>query len=352
MPLLNKTEKRTFITSLKFANVKDIKQNYNEPAVLYNNGKWIMTSCLRCTSPRCIKYIDSDISCDYFSDFPYERDLKVCPVDAIKWDYNTELPKINNEKCIGCGICANRCPVGAIYKENNIMKIAQKECSDYIRVPINHKNIEEHKGVIRELDKIYWQHRFQKESDTIMDNIYQKLSLYDGRSSVPNVLVRNLIIALNYECAISRTGDVYTRMDAVYSSTVKPECNGVVEIEFGRDTLEASRGILDDIAVMHSRKKLDKKDNAALVVCLSFPNKRQGYFQVIKDINKILDLKIQTISVGALLILVWNGCSVNFLTRDFYVDFDNLSIRKVIEFRVNRALNLSEGKLGILEPEK
>lgn len=141
-------------------------------------------------------------------------------------------------------------------------------------------------------------------------------------------------------------------MDAVYSSKIKPKCSGVVEIEFGRDTLEASRGILDDIAVMHSRNNLGKKDNAALVVCLSFPNKRQGYFQVIKDIHRVLDLKIQTISLGALLLLVWNGAAVNFLSREFYVDFDNLRIRGITEFRLNRHVLLSEGKLGILEPEK
>ena len=125
-----------------------------------------------------------------------------------------------------------------------------------------------------------------------------------------------------------------------------------MEIEFGRDTLEASRGILDDIAVMHSRNHLDKNDNAALVVCLSFPNKRQGYFQVIKDIHRVLGLKIQTISLGALLLLMWNSAAVNFLSREFYVDFDHLSIREITEFRLDRRVNLSEGRLGILEPEK
>lgn len=67
------------------------------------------------------------------------------------------------------------------------------------------------------------------------------------------------------------------------------ECKGVVEIEPGRDMLEASRGIRDDIAVMHSKNNLDKNDNATLVVCLSFPNKRQICLQVSKDIDRWLD---------------------------------------------------------------
>lgn len=69
------------------------------------------------------------------------------------------------------------------------------------------------------------------------------------------------------------------------------ECNGVVEIELGRDTLEASRGILDDIAVIHSKNNLDKNDNVALVVYLSFPNKRQICLQVSKDVNRVVGLK-------------------------------------------------------------
>lgn len=325
MPLLTKAKQRTVISALRDSNVRDIEQNYNEPAKLWCNEKWITAACLRCSDQRCIRYIDAEISCGSFSDFPYERNLNVCPVDAIKWNFEKELPEIENGKCIGCGLCAARCPVGAIFKADNKMKVSAPESDDYIDLPINYENLVKHKFFVQEVDKIYWNHQFQKESDRIMEEIYEKISHYDGRSMVPNVLVRNLIIALNHECAISRAGDIYTRMDAVYSSKIKPKCSGVVEIEFGRDTLEASRGILDDIAVMHSRNNLDKKDNAALVVCLSFPNKRQGYFQVIKDIHRVLDLKIQTISLGALLLLVWNGAAVNFLSREFYVDFDNLS---------------------------
>ena len=120
------------------------------------------------------------------------------------------------------------------------MKVSAPESDDYIDLPINYENLVKHKYFVQEVDKIYWNHQFQKESDRIMGEIYEKISHYDGRSMVPNVLVRNLIIALNHECAISRAGDIYTRMDAVYSSKIKPKCSGVVEIEFGRDTLEAS----------------------------------------------------------------------------------------------------------------
>ena len=75
MPLLTKAKQRTVISALRDSNVRDIEQNYNEPAKLWCNEKWITAACLRCSDQRCIRYIDAEISCGSFSDFPYERNL-------------------------------------------------------------------------------------------------------------------------------------------------------------------------------------------------------------------------------------------------------------------------------------
>ena len=133
------------------SDVKAVDQKYNEPARLWCNEEWVTAGCLRCTDPRCMKFIDAEISCRHFPDFSYERDLNVCPVGAIKWNFDKELPEIDNHSCIGCGLCAARCPIGAIYKSENQMKIAEPS-SDYDDIPINHVNLEAHKLFIRELD--------------------------------------------------------------------------------------------------------------------------------------------------------------------------------------------------------
>lgn len=348
MPLLTREQERTTIAILNTHSVRAVEQTYNEPAKVLSDGNWIMSACLKCSNPRCIKYAEEEVVCTDFPEFAYERDLNVCPVGAIKWDYTSELPEIDNSKCIKCGLCAARCPIGAIYKADAHIMVS-KPNSSYDELPYNAENIEKQKSQIKELQKIYWKRQFQKESNAILEQMYKAVKKFDGRSNASKILVRNLMIALGYHCSTSRTGDVYTRMDGVYSGW---KCKGAIEIEFGKDTLEASRGILEDIAVLHSRSNIDKMDNKALVVCLSLPNKRQGYFQVIKDVKKVLNLKIQTISLGALLILVWNGANVNFKEEEFYVDFDNMSIREIIEFRITRKSYISEGKLGILEPEK
>ena len=89
MPLLTKSQKRTTISALRSSDVKAVDQKYNEPARLWCNEEWVTAGCLRCTDPRCMKFIDAEISCRHFPDFSYERDLNVCPVGAIKWKFLT-----------------------------------------------------------------------------------------------------------------------------------------------------------------------------------------------------------------------------------------------------------------------
>lgn len=354
MSLLNRVQRRKALTVLNSI-PRDIEQTYNRPARLLINDVWVRSGCIGCIDQPCLKLSETEICCEEFPDFAYERNNSVCPLDAISWDYDSETPIIDNDRCIRCGLCAARCRVGAIYRSNGRMKASTltEETPYWASLPLNDDTIRQQEMQLALIDNIAWKHQYVNESDDIMKQLYSSLSRIDGRSMVPNLLVRNLLICLGYKCAIRRAGDVYTRMDAVYAG--RPDWNesmGVIEIEFGRDTLDASRNILDDIAVLHSRSHIDKEDNSALVVCLSFPNKRQGYFQVIKDISRVLGLTIQTLSVGALLMLVWNSAVIDLEQKEFYTDFDNLSIRSAIEYRMGRTVSLSNGILGILEPEK
>lgn len=72
---------------------------------------------------------------------------------------------------------------------------------------------------------------------------------------------------------------------------------------------------------------------------------------MIKDINKVVNIKINTITFGALLLLVWNNVEINHFD-DFYLDMDNMSIRKQLEELLGRKINISQGYYGVLENQK
>jgi NAD-dependent dihydropyrimidine dehydrogenase PreA subunit len=58
--------------------------------------------------------------------------ITVCPVGAFSWDKKKQTIKINNKKCINCGVCVESCMVGAIRlaRDEKERKKIQKEFDD------------------------------------------------------------------------------------------------------------------------------------------------------------------------------------------------------------------------------
>lgn len=304
-------------------------------------------SCLGCVNPRCMYLTEDDVNCDAIVAFPYDRMLSACPTNAIEWSEVLGVPVIDTEKCINCGICVSRCPVGALYfdesvKVNSATSIKQKNYQ------IDQYVLDNHILQIDSLLCIKKNGTMIIETNELLESIYDKLQ--NIQSIYHNVIGRNLLIALGCKCSMRRIGDVYTRMDAIYKSMAGTF--GAVEIEFGRETLDASRGVLDDIAVLFTRYGVDKLNNKAFVICLQLPNARQGYWQVVKDINQVEHIKISTITIGALMILIWNNCSLIPENDYYYVDYDNMTIRDAISSQIGRPIEISDKSLGILEPLK
>ncbi len=318
------------------------------PAIhCFKNEIECKSTCLYCANPRCMYFEESDVECSEIKNFTNDRTLSVCPVDAITWNAETDSPIINTKKCICCGICMRRCPVGAIYYDGEV-KVNTAPTENTTKVKASTHSIQFQKEQLETLINTPRGGVLIKESDELFDKIYAKL--LSIKNIYHNPIGRNLLISLGCKSAMRRIGDVYTRMDAVYSA---PDNSfGAVEIEFGRDTLDAARGILDDIAVLHTRYGIDKNDNQALVVCLQLPNARQGYWQVIKDVKTVEKIHISTITIGAMMILNWNGCLLIPDDVTYYIDYDNMSLRHTIEWQLNRKINLSDKTLGILEPMK
>ncbi len=44
--------------------------------------------------------------------------IRVCPKDALS-QVGFEAPKVDYDKCVGCDVCVNYCPTGAIVSKKN-----------------------------------------------------------------------------------------------------------------------------------------------------------------------------------------------------------------------------------------
>jgi len=330
-----------------------VEYQKNSPAIWYfTKGNGVESCCIKCNNPRCLRFSKQEVAFNYLDNFTYDTSTTVCPSGALQWDEKSEMPVILQEKCIHCGLCIRRCPVGAIYEDQtkSEIKVSSNKKANISSVPVTKANVLAQQENISQLCKVKRTGMLIVETDDVLEQIYDKISALLSNNDY-NLFVRNLFLSLNCKCAVSRVGDVYTRMDAVYSTNNR-DSFGVIEVEFGKDTLDASRGVLDDIAVLNARYGIPKEKNDAVVVCLQLPNARQGYWQVIKDVLTVENLPISTITVGALLILMWNFKSFNLKEHSYYADYDNMSIREALKDHIGRQIALSDKTQGILEPQK
>lgn len=347
MRIFSETAKRNNISIFRDIPTH-IEYSSGAPATAhFSNGESSLLGCIGCTNPQCMRFTPNEIMCDEVKNFPNDQGLNVCAVDAMYWDYKTDTPVVDTEKCINCGVCIRRCPVGAIYFDKTI-KVNKTVTDKQIRRSADSATSDLQTQQIEELYNVRRSGVLIAESDDLLKSIYEKLS--NIRSSYHNPIARNLLISLGCKSATRRIGDVYTRMDAVYSAV--DGSFGAVEVEFGRDTLDASRGILDDIAVLFTRYGIEKTTNLPLVICLQLPNVRQGYWQVVKDVKAVEEITIGTLTIGAMLLLNWNGCLLMPDDVTYYLDYDNMDLRSVISWQIGRGIRISDRFLGILEPVK
>ncbi|MFV0520610.1 MAG: 4Fe-4S binding protein [Lachnospirales bacterium] len=349
MSLLNKKDQRKELVFLDLSKIKYIEQDVYSPGVINFENLKIKACCLKCQKPKCLKIYTEELICSNINDFPYDRFDDVCQRNAISWDYNNECPVIDKSRCINCTMCAMRCPTGAIYYDGDSMQISLELSEIHNTITLDNCYAEKHQEMLNLVSKILVKRRFISFTDTMVKNIYTNIVAFIIKEKKQNYFVRNLLIQVGANSCTSRIGDVYTRMDGIYQLNGH---RGPIEVEFGTDSLEASRGILDDVAVLQTRYNLKKEEQTPLVVCLSLPNKRQGYYQVIKDIKNVLNIEIRTITLGTLLLLAWNGRNLCFENSLYYIDFDNLSLINYIQLDLHKYCYLPENELGIFEPKK
>jgi hypothetical protein len=168
--------------------------------------------------------------------------------------------------------------------------------------------------------------RIAKSNARALRNIGQVLAhLADARDAM--LLVRNVLHQLGIQCSIRRKGDTNVRIDAIIA--FDDGTAGIAEVELGGAVLESPRAILEDIAVLHGRYAFPLESIVPISIILALPNARSEYYQVIDDVRRVLNIRIHTLTMGVLLILLWNCAQIESLGHDEFITEDgggNLTI--------------------------
>ena len=194
---------------------------------------------------------------------------------------------------------------------------------------------------------------FILESEDILQRFFDKFKSVVTKQSTqfPNHLVRNLMIEVGIGASMRRRGDTNIRMDIVFEQ--KGGKIGTCEVELGDGILDTPRNLLDNVAVLVSRYGISKDNLIPVAATLSLPNQRSEYWQVIRDIRQVLNVKINSLTVGMLVLLVWNRVKISLDPDEvLYVDSDTYTLKDKFEAVLGRELNVTEGYPGVTGESK
>jgi len=345
--------KKTF-KSLK-SGIRPVKVELNNgnslPEIHFSDGSISPGSCIHCIKPKCIEYSESELQLDLIKDFPMDRNNHVCPTNAIQWPIDSACPIINNDYCISCGICVSRCPVYALTITDRGVIINDSPNDNFI---LQDELLDEanFNRLLKIFSKIQTNGCYFTETDKRISTLYKRINSLIPHlgSQFPNHLSRNLLISIGIKTAMRRRGDTYIRMDLIAELN---EMIGTGEVEFSNQVLDAPRNILDDVAILIARYEINKNSVIPIIVCLSLPNQRSEYWQIIQDIFNVLKIKINSVTLGVLIVLVWSKYYAGFTTNDIlYIEPSKYSIKEKVESLLGRKLNISEGYPGFIESLK
>lgn len=325
--------------------VSSIIINHKKSATLKDiNGNEQEASCMSCIDQPCMTYSKKELQVSELRDFASDINTNVCATNAIKWDDTLEYPTINEGECIACGVCATRCPPKAIYITENSAKI------NITNLLPDASSNEEHREHLDHLNTAKISGEFFVPTQESCENSINKINKLKLTQKLdPNLLVRNLLISLGVKSIAYRQGVQYSTIDVigVYEGNYI-----ALEVELDNSLIDTPRNLITSAAILFERHGWLKQNTKFFSIGLKFPNRREEFWNVLEDIDKILDIKINFLTVVGLFFLVW-------LRKPFIASDERYYIHNNKEKSIRNSLDAEEqltkirkGFLGLLEPEK
>lgn len=313
-------------------------EHREKTAVMLADGRSGIGSCLGCGNAPCMEKNISELALFGSLDaFPGDPSREVCPTKAIKWDQEKSVAIVTSDECIGCGLCISRCPYGAISLVNGLF--AHVEINDPDKLTVVGTLISEHPTVIRK------GHIATLDAPAAANILSNVRALSDIQTTL---LVRNLLNEVGLNARTRRRGDTNMRIDVVgFSRRERPF---VAEIETSVGVLESPRALLEDIAILHSRYGYAVEKIDPISIILVFPNIRSEYYQVIRDIEKVLGIRCRSLTIGALIAMLWNFHKLQgFNGENFAINNEIIDLTNSLEMKEKK---LPEPYPGAFTPAK
>lgn len=335
-------QKTKLMIEIPFATVSSVSFGPKGSYVLTSSGRNVFSKCIGCKNHKCCIFEENELKLDKFG-IPVDIRTNVCPTDAIVISKDGSI-SIDKYKCIECGLCMLRCPLGAIHF---------KDRSAYVEA---FDNIIENPSKIDELKKEQMMKNIfsAKKTGSILTvdkehiaHFYEKFSRLSSQYQIADILVRNLFIQLGCSYGIRRRGDTINRIDGILLKNNEKVLN---EVELSEDVLESPRAVLDDIAI-YKYKFVKKEDKVSgLITLAQLPNSRAEIWRVIDDIKKVLKVDIDVVTIGTLLCLTWNGVRLEENEFSFYNS--SSKNRKILDAYNIDTSSFEKGYLSIFETIK
>ena len=289
------------------------------------DGKKERGRCAKCVQQFCRQYQRSELYSEKFSTFPKNTSNRVCPVDAIRVGSDS-CSTIDTQKCISCGLCLHRCPYSAIQIDFSKKKCWVNNENSHV---IASTNQEESQKQIDSFNSLRREIHFSKITSIFANWLSIQLSSSTVKD-ISEIVVRNVLTNLGCKCNTNAPGNNHNRVE-FFAESGKKIIIGESEIT-NSDTLSVTRRILDDLAVLSSRHKFPLKDIVPLAVINGLPNKRTDYYEVIEDIEKVLGIKVSTITYHLLFVLnIYNAKLSDAAISSFYITRSNDSLLKAMQ---------------------
>jgi len=248
-------------------------------------------------------------------DSPFSPDDSVCPTAAISRG-GEGLAAIEASNCIGCGLCVIRCPVGAIWIDDDsaTARVQSPSSEAYERrsAPLE-EFIAQRDAVAAHLGAEAPPFGSPGLLGRQLDRVSPVVAGPSGQN-VLRLLARNAFLVRGASARLKIVGDNNAACELLVDDGAYLL---VVEVEPSADALDAMRRVLAGTAVLIARYGARLEDVTATLIINRLPNKRVDYYGVATDVQARLGLATITIPTGVLLLWIRaGGVDLQKLTDD------------------------------------